>query len=375
MRYLILLLFSVSLISCGPLNTINSNNSDGIYGDNVEVLSNNSAFYKNYFEQKSDELGLNSNLNDSVVTDIDSYSSNTNITYNSSNGSWGDNPTSVNIIFKERYIYSPYISGYPYANGWYDNYYYNPYNYWNWNRINYSPWRFNYPRIGYGYGYRYGILNNWWHPYYNSPAYDYPNYDRNKYTSNAYMKGKRGSSFYNDQSSLDKSLNNYNVGRNGKNIKSESIDKSKKSDEIKNRNINRIYYAIKNSRTNDKPARGYQNRGVSENYGNSQNDTRTNTSRSNFQASKYGQKTRSYDVSRSSKGKLRNYSRTELKNKTSNNNVKSYSRTEINTNSSGTSRTRSSYSPSISRSSSSSVGTRPISGSSSGSRSSARGRR
>ena len=54
MRYLILLLFTLSLISCGPLNSINSSTSDGIYGNNSEVSGNNSAFYKNYFEQKSD---------------------------------------------------------------------------------------------------------------------------------------------------------------------------------------------------------------------------------------------------------------------------------------------------------------------------------
>ena len=64
MRYLILLLFSLSLISCGPLNSINSTTNDGIYGNNIEVTSNNSAFYKNYFEQKSDELGLNNSIND-----------------------------------------------------------------------------------------------------------------------------------------------------------------------------------------------------------------------------------------------------------------------------------------------------------------------
>ena len=50
MRYLILLLFTLSFISCGPLNTINTNNSDGIYGNKAEIASNNGAFYKNYFD-------------------------------------------------------------------------------------------------------------------------------------------------------------------------------------------------------------------------------------------------------------------------------------------------------------------------------------
>ena len=142
MRYLILLLFTISLISCGPLNTVNTNNNDGIYGNKVEVSNNNSAFYKNYFEQKSDELGINSSINDSVLTDINSYSSNTNVSYTNSNGSWGDNPTSVNIIFRDRYVYKPYMNYYPYGYNWYDNYISS-----NWYRWR-SPWGFNYPRYG-----------------------------------------------------------------------------------------------------------------------------------------------------------------------------------------------------------------------------------
>ena len=60
MRHLILLLFTLSLISCGPLNTINSNNSDGIYGNNVNVesSSNNGTFYKNYFDIKLNILWI-----------------------------------------------------------------------------------------------------------------------------------------------------------------------------------------------------------------------------------------------------------------------------------------------------------------------------
>ena len=148
MRHLILLLFTLSLISCGPLNTINSNNSDGIYGNNVNVesSSNNGTFYKNYFDQKSNELGLNPSLNDSIITDVNSYSSNTNVSYNNSNGSWGDSPTSINIIFRDRTIYTPYMNYNPYGYNRYGNYFSS---YWNW----YSPWGLNYHRYGYGYGY------------------------------------------------------------------------------------------------------------------------------------------------------------------------------------------------------------------------------
>ena len=383
MRYLILLLFTISLISCGPLNTVNTNNNDGIYGNKVEVSNNNSAFYKNYFEQKSNELGINSAINDSVLTDINSYSSNTNVSYSNSNGSWGDNPTSVNIIFRNRYVYKPYMNYYPYGYNWHDNFMYN-YRYWG--RWYSSPWGFNYPRFGYGYGYGYGMWNNWWHPYYNGPDYNDPYYYRND-SRVAYMNGKRSSLYSSDRGILDNSssLNsttNYNVGRNdNKIVNSRTGEKSEKLEQIKNRNINRVYYALKNSQGRVTPARGYQNRGEMGNYGNSSTD---NKSKSNFQASKYGN-TRSYDVNRSSTGSLnkgrvysrpenngnntRSYSRPENSSNNSSNKARNYSRTNISSNS-----TRPNYSSS-SNSSRSSVGRISSGGSSGRSGSVSRGKR
>ena len=70
--------------------------------------------------KKYSEYGFDNQINDSVLTDISNYSSNSNVTYNNSNGSWGDNPTSINIIFRDRYIYDPYINYYPF--GYYDYY-------------------------------------------------------------------------------------------------------------------------------------------------------------------------------------------------------------------------------------------------------------
>ena len=381
MRYLILLLFTISLISCGPLNTVNTNNNDGIYGNKVEVSNNNSAFYKNYFEQKSNELGINSAINDSVLTDINSYSSNTNVSYSNSNGSWGDNPTSVNIIFRNRYVYKPYMNYYPYGYNWHDNFMYN-YRYWG--RWYSSPWGFNYPRFGYGYGY--GMWNNWWHPYYNGPDYNDPYYYRND-SRVAYMNGKRSSLYSSDRGILDNSYSlnsttNYNVGRNdNKIVNSRTGEKSEKLEQIKNRNINRVYYALKNSQGRVGPARGYQNRGEMGNYGNSSTD---NKSKSNFQASKYGN-TRSYDVNRSSTGSLnkgrvysrpenngnntRSYSRPENSSNNSSNKARNYSRTNISSNS-----TRPNYSSS-SNSSRSSVGRISSGGSSGRSGSVSRGKR
>ena len=353
MRYLIILLFTLSLISCGPLNSINSTTNDGIYGSNVEVSSNNSAFYKNYFEQKSDELGINSSINDSVLTDINSYSSNTNISYTNSNGSWGDNPTSVNIIFRDRYVYKPYMNYYPHGYNWYDNYMTSYWNRW------YSPWGFNYPRYRNGYGYGYGMWNNWWYPYYNGPDYNDPYYYRSD-NRVAYMNGARGSLYSTDKRILENSsksnfTTNYNIGRNDSKIEnSQTGEKKEKLEQIKNRNINRVYYALKNSQGRVGPARGYQNRGEVENYGNSASD---NKSKSNFQPSKYGSNTRSYDVSRSSKSSLnkgRVYSRPESRSNNSSN-TRSYSRPESNSNNS---KARN-YSRSSSNTSSSSRNSRP----------------
>ena len=361
MRHLILLLFTLSLISCGPLNTINSNNSDGIYGNNVNVesSSNNGTFYKNYFEQKSNELGLNPSLNDSIITDVNSYSSNTNVSYNNSNGSWGDSPTSINIIFRDRTIYTPYMNYNPYGYNRYGNYHSS---YWNW----YSPWGLNYYRYGYGYGYGYGsrygngyMWNNWWHPYYNGPDYNDPYYSRNRYSGVAYMNGQRSSLYSTDKGILENSSNsnsttNYNVGRNDSKIVNSKT--GEKSEQIKNRNINRVYYALKNSQGRVGPARGYQNRGEVGNYGNSATD---NKSKSNFQASKYGSNTRSYDVSRSSKGSLnkgRVYSRPE-NNSNNSSNTRSYSRPESNSNNS--SNKARNYSRPRSNTSSSSSSSRP----------------
>jgi len=364
MRHLILLLFTLSLISCGPLNTINSNNSDGIYGNNVNVesSSNNGTFYKNYFDQKSNELGLNPSLNDSIITDVNSYSSNTNVSYNNSNGSWGDSPTSINIIFRDRTIYTPYMNYNPYGYNRYGNYFSS---YWNW----YSPWGLNYHRYGYGYGYGYGsrygngyMWNNWWHPYYNGPYYNDPYYSRNGYSGVAYMNGQRSSLYSTDKGILKNSSNsssttNYNVGRNENKIeKSGNGEKSEKLDQIKNRNINRVYYALKNAQGRNDPARGYKNRGEIGNYGNSSSDNKR-SSKPNFQTTKYGS-TRSYDISRSSKGSLnknRGYSRSELNNTNSSSNTRSYSRPEPSSSSSN--KSRPSYTPSSSSNSSrSSVG-------------------
>ena len=147
---------------------------------------------------------------------------------------------------------------------------------------------------------------------------------------------------------------NYNIGRNEVKI-GNSESKTDKSEIIKNRNINRVYYNLKNgvryngeTLTTDK-RRDYLNRGEL-NLGGSSRSSATKNARSNFQQVKYSGKTRSYDKTRSS-----------LNNSSSNlNRGRDYSRSELN-NSRSSSNSRSSYSsPSGSyRSSSSSVKIKP----------------
>ena len=377
MRYTHILLLTLIFVGCGPFNSIDSFESDGIYGNNergsnTNNIDNNGLYYKNYFDQKYSEYGFDNQINDSVLTDISNYSSNSNVTYNNSYGSWGDNPTSVNIIFRDRYIYDPYINYYPF--GYYDYYrsWFSPFYSRNWMIWGYNSW-LN-PWGPYRYGYRYW---NYWHPYFGSPYYGGdPYFKRNNYNSIAYMNGRRNSNSQLDKSnyilSNGRSITNYNIGRNEVKI-GNSESKTDKSEIIKNRNINRVYYNVKNGALyngqtlSTENRRDYFNRGELNPGGSTRNSANKNA-RSNFQQLKYSGKTRSYDRTRSS-----------LNNSSSNlNRGKDYSRSELNS-SGGSSYSRSSYS-----SSSSSVGSsssvrssqRPSSGSagSSQSRSSSRPR-
>jgi len=217
-------------------------------------------------------------------------------------------------------------------------------------------------RYGYRYNYRYW---NYWHPYFGSPYYGGdPYYERSNYNSIAYMNGRRNSNSQLDKSneilSNGRSITNYNIGRNEVKI-GNSETKTDKSEIIKNRNINRVYYNLKNGVRNNgqtltaEKRRDYLNRGEL-NPGGSSRSSAIKNARSNFQQVKYSGKTRSYDRTRSS-----------LNNSSSNlNRGRDYSRSELNS-SGGSSNSRSSYSSSSSsvRSSSSSVRSspRPSSGS------------
>ena len=174
MRYTFILLITFIFVGCGPFNTIDSFESDGIYDNNNMKVSqnNNGTYYKNYFDQKAQEYGLNNQVNDSIITDVNSYSNTTNssnIAYTNSYGSWGDNPTSINFIYNDifrpywGYYYQPY-----YMNSWY-NYFYSPFyspfyswHYYPYERYNY--WGFWFRPWGYG---GYSGYGGYFDPYFN----------------------------------------------------------------------------------------------------------------------------------------------------------------------------------------------------------------
>ena len=359
-------LFSMTFLSCGSFSTSGYLASDGIYGTKNQVKTNqNGIYYKNYFDQKAQEYGLNNQVNDSIITDVNSYSNTTNgsnVAYTNSYGSWGDNPT-INFIYRDSPFYGSYWGNYYqpyYMHSWY-NYFYSPF---------YSPFSWHYyPYERYGrYNYWDFMFRPWGYGGYLGYGGYYDSY-YNRYNENniAFMNGRRSSNSNNSSSSTgsansssyssnigSRSISNYNVGRN-------DTDDSSSQDEVnKTRNINRMYYVLKNSRS----VRNYIiPRDGDELGGNkgSGNDSRPYTGSSsgkqssNFQLSKYGNSSsRSYNVSRSSSG--------------SNNNSSSSGRSYdvSRSNSSSSSSSRPSYSPSSSSSSRSSGGGRSTSSSSSG---------
>ena len=375
MRYTFILLITFLFVGCGPFNSIESFESDGIYdNNNIKVnQNNNSTYYKNYFDQKYLEYGFDNKINDSILTDISNYSSNTNISYNNSNGAWGDNPDSVNIIFRDRYIYNPYMNYYPF--GYYDYYssWYSPYYNRSWLGLGYgyNPWRFRhwgFYNDFYGYNYR-----NWYYPYYNYPLYGDPYYQSNSSFNIAYMNGRRNSidnskSGYVKKSSNGRSIASYNVSRKETKIDNSNTNgrSEQRLDMLKSRNLNRIYYNIKNGdrfngqTLNNGTPRDYLNKGELNGGGNnSSRSSNTNRTRSNFQPVKYGNNTRSYDKSRlnSNNSSSRGYSRTEIGGNNSSSRSYNISRSSSNTSRSSTiSRSSSSSRPSssVSRGSSSS---------------------
>ena len=375
-----LLLLLLIFTSCGTLNSANYTSNDGIYDgkENASTTNSNGVYYKDYFDQKAQEYGLNTTTNDSIITDINSYSSatNTDITYNNSYGSWGDSPDSINIEFRDRNFMGAYMSNYyspfymnswymsPFGNNFYNYNYYHMFSPYSWYG-GYSYWDYMFNPYSYG---RYGGAYDSFY-YLNNHNSNFRNNDK----STAYINGRRISGSSNNGTKIadlsgnsntstgGRDISNYNVGRNELDV-NDSSNSDKSSDEIiKSRNINRVYYSLKNLSGNSN-IRGYQNEGEINNGGGSNTTNRSynksSNGKSNFQLSRKrsngntvnSSNKRSYDVSRTSNGnqnsnnsKNKSYNVSRSSSSSSNNNSRSsYSSPTSRSSTSGSSSSRSS---------------------------------
>ena len=327
------ILLSFTMLSCGSFNSTGYSSSDGIYGEikQNKITENQSGiYYKNYFDQKAEEYGLNEELNDSVITDVNSYSSpvnSSNLTYKDSYGSWGDNPSSVKIIYRDNYIDSYWGNhyGYNHMSSWNNHLYspyYRPYNYWSY--YSYQPYS------GFGIGYffspwGYGGYGGYYGGYYGGGYYGYNQYnDPNNIYNNhiAYSRGRRGtnsnisvrnseniSSYSNiSRTKGTKIVKNYNHGRNEMKLDNTSDDQKDSTKKIiSGKDSRRSYYVLRNSDPNNsKSVRGYQNKGNPRNDNSIQKDSnvRQYSKSSNFQISRFNNNSR--NVSRSNNNSSNN---------------------------------------------------------------------
>ena len=206
-----MLILALGLTSCGSYQYA-SYDYDGIYGEpeksyeikNVEYKetgneSENSAYYKNYFNEKATQLDY---TGDAIFTDIDAYQGSYGVENDSLNqenyAGWGySDDITVNIYNRAPLYDSFWYPGYGWYNDWnfgygyygYSNYWYSPF-YSGWGSPWYYGYGYGYPYYGYGYGYGYG------YPYYGYNNFYYGNiYNRRNLS---YSASRRGSIYANN---------------------------------------------------------------------------------------------------------------------------------------------------------------------------------
>ncbi|WP_370424965.1 hypothetical protein [Tenacibaculum dicentrarchi] len=201
--YLLLLLMSATIVSCGTMQTV-ADNDDGIYADDkpiqkpqrtiIVAKSKEYASKENYFTKEVERLGV---LNDTdIFTDIEQYASeeapfnadqdirndDTQNNY-TNNEPWGYNKNNNTDVV----IHINTAPQWGYYNNW-DGYY----------GVNYNrPW-WRSRHYAYGNFYNYGFYNRGYYGmnYYNNPYY-YPYYRRNYYSNyNRYYSRHNGSNPY-----------------------------------------------------------------------------------------------------------------------------------------------------------------------------------
>ncbi|SOS48710.1 conserved exported hypothetical protein [Tenacibaculum dicentrarchi] len=314
--YLLLLLMSATIVSCGTMQTV-ADNDDGIYADDkpiqkpqrtiIVAKSKEYASKENYFTKEVERLGV---LNDTdIFTDIEQYASeeapfnadqdirndDTQNNY-TNNEPWGYNKNNNTDVV----IHINTAPQWGYYNNW-DGYY----------GVNYNrPW-WRSRHYAYGNFYNYGFYNRGYYGmnYYNNPYY-YPYYRRNYYSNyNRYYSRHNGSNPYRSYRAASKYRRIATTSRRN--------TKSYRRNTNASRN-NRSYRNI----------RGSKNTRNTTNTRNTPNTRNTRTTRGNStrkytpsrNANKINRNTRSTRTTKNSRSNS-TYSR-----RNSNNNTKSYNR-------------------------------------------------
>ncbi len=165
LRTIFLIVFSISLYSCGSFQPTSYYATDGIYSSDQQVQNTpkkqapKSTEYSQYFNEKSKEYAWDESATDVYLTDTDNYTGNPANAAQAPQGQWGSAPQSTNV----------YIVGSPIDNRF--------------NYLGYDPYFNNGFRFGFGnfgggfYGsfgrgynpYRWGFYN----PYYAPFAYGF----------------------------------------------------------------------------------------------------------------------------------------------------------------------------------------------------------
>jgi len=273
--YLVILGLLFGLTSCGSYQYVGQD-GNGVYEQpnrGVEYyeespqVANNSAYYQNYFKEKSLEYE-NITPEDEVFTDIDSYEGNysaendsLNVEYQGYAG-WGQNSTDVSIN-----VYPNY--GYDYW--WYRPYYaYNP---WSWN---YGYYGWGYPYWGYSWISGYGIASLWYPSYYGgyyspyyygyySPYGSHHGYYGNHYYNRrniAYSNGRRGTNYTTRNSSNNRNYISRNSITRNSNLETNTRRSSINSNRYNNTRTRINSNTIRRSNSSNsitRPSRTYNN--------------------------------------------------------------------------------------------------------------------
>ena len=180
-------LFLIStLFSCGSYQGVSYYASDGIYGGEVAIktkpeksqTNTKGVYYKDYFNNISDEYSSLDDPQNYVYTDTDNYSSNngnSNVRVNSQ-APWGDRTNRTEVYYINNNPWGYFNFNWGFHNSFYDPFWnYSPFFF---NRGFYRPyWGLSFydPYYRFGYGY-YG------YPYFGSPyRYGYRGYYGNRY--------------------------------------------------------------------------------------------------------------------------------------------------------------------------------------------------